>query len=508
MKRNASAKVATSALNPLLDAIVQNGPKLAQNKSLIDVAVSMGERYMVKNGKNRHKTESATAPGVIDDQTALSLAMLHSAKRLLTERTLSDATYEKVGKILGRDLLIEKDLLHEKKQQFVEQYGVSQPSLLLISPSKACNLRCPGCYADSDQYARTLEWDTVDRIITEAYDLWGAQFTVLSGGEPLAYRSQGKGILDLAEKHNNNYFMFYTNGTLLTDEVIQRMAELGNIIPMLSLEGWRERTDARRGAGVFDTVVSAFDRLYQAGVLYGTSITPTRYNAEEILSDEFMDFIFLEKHASVAWLFQYMPIGRSPSLDLMPTPAQRIEMWRKSWQLVREKSYFLADFWNSGSVVDGCLSAGGHGNGGYFYIDWNGNVNPCVFVPFSPVNIKDVYAAGANLNAVFSNPFFSDLRKFQSDLKNRTHGQCVLNPCPIRDHNAEFREILRQHEPDPSDPNAIAILQDPEYAKGIDAYDSEYQQLVDTVWEKVYIQGDTLNRKELADLAVEGEMTH
>ncbi len=503
MKKNPVEEEYTSALNPLLNLIVQQGPKIAQNKALVKVAFSMGENFIIKNSKNRRKTETDTAPGVIDDQTALSLAILRSAKRLLMERTLSDATYQKAGKILGRDLLVEKELMNQKKKQFLEQYGTSQPSLLLISPSKACNLRCTGCYADSDQHVQALDWDIVDRIITEAYDLWGVQFTVISGGEPMAYRSQGKDILDLAEKHSNNYFMFYTNGTLLTDKVIQRMADLGNIVPMISLEGWRERTDARRGAGVFDAVISAFDRLCQAGVIYGTSITPTRDNAEEILSDEFMDFLFLEKHVSVAWLFQYMPIGRSPSLNLMPTPQQRIEMWRKSWELVRQKGYFIADFWNSGTAVDGCLSAGGHGNGGYFYIDWNGNVNPCVFVPFSPVNIKDVYAQGGNLNDVFAQPFFADLRKFQIGLKERTHGQNVLNPCPIRDHNADFREILRRHEPEPSDPNAAAIIQDPEYARGIDRYDAEYQQLVDVVWDKVYLQGDKISHQELEELVVQ-----
>jgi len=488
---------ATSALGPLLNLIVKNGPKIAQNKAMLNMAVKMGDNFMTKNGDNRLKSETSTPAGVINDQTALSLAILYSAKRLLAEHKLSDATYEKAGNILGRDLFIEKSLLQEKSKIFEEKYGVKQPSLLLISPTKACNLHCTGCYADSDQNVQSLDWNIVDRIITEAHDMWGIQFSVVSGGEPLVYRSQGKTLLDLAEKHDNNYFMFYSNGTLMTDEVIQRMADLGNIIPMLSLEGWRERTDARRGPGIFDKVVNTMDRLYDAGMLYGVSITPTRENAEEILSDEFMDFLFLEKHVGVGWLFQYMPIGRSYTLEMMPTPQQRIKMWRKSWELVREKKYFLADFWNSGTAVNGCLSAGGHGNGGYFYIDWNGNVNPCVFVPYSPVNIKDVYARGGTLNDVFTEPFFADIRKWQAEMSVKTKGQNVLNPCPIRDHNADFREILRKHEPEPSDQNAATALQDADYAKGMDAYDAEYQHLVDTVWEKAYVQASQLSEEEL-----------
>jgi len=37
------------------------------------------------------------------------------------------------------------------------------------------------------------------------------------------------------------------------------------------------------------------DRLYEAGVIYGVSLTATRENAEEILSDEFIEFLFHKK---------------------------------------------------------------------------------------------------------------------------------------------------------------------------------------------------------------------
>lgn len=76
------------------------------------------------------------------------------------------------------------------------------------------------------------------------------------------------------------------------------MANLGNIIPMISLEGWREKTDARRGKGVFDKVMAAFDLLYEEGVIYGASLTATKENCEEVTSDEFMDFLFNENISS------------------------------------------------------------------------------------------------------------------------------------------------------------------------------------------------------------------
>lgn len=483
-------------MNSILHQVIQFGPQLVKNRPFVRLALKKAEEYYVNDGKNRHITDNETPGGVIDDQTAFTLAMLNSVKCALAGGKLSAATIQEASEILGRDLLVEKKLRTDKSVEFQQQYGFKTPSFLVISPSKACNLRCTGCYADSDANTLTLDWDLVDKIVTDAHDLWGAQFIVVSGGEPLAYHSQGKGILDLAEKHKDTYFMMYTNGTLITPEVAKRAADLGNIVPTISLEGWRERTDARRGKGVFDQVMTAMDRLYEAGVLFGVSLTATRNNAEEILSEEFIDFLFTEKHALIGWIFQYMPIGRSFTLDLMPTPQQRIWMWNQSWKLIREKRVFLADFWNHGTVVDGCLSAGEHGSGGYMYIEWNGNVTPCVFVPYSPVNVKDIYASGGNLNDIYAQPFFTDIRKWQKDAR----GKNLLTPCLIRDHNADLRHFMEKHEVDPIDQNANIAIQDASYAKGLDEYSREYQSIADEVWDKAYVQNRPLEERELSAL--------
>jgi MoaA/NifB/PqqE/SkfB family radical SAM enzyme len=142
-----------------------------------------------------------------------------------------------------------------------------------------------------------LDWTTFDRIVTEAKTLWGVRFLAVSGGEPLAYRSEGKDLLDIAEKHPDIFFMFYTNGTLIDGKTARRMAALGNVTPAISVEGWRERTDERRGTGVFDKVLGAMEQLRKAGVFFGISLTATRYNVEEIFSDEFLNFFFEEQGA-------------------------------------------------------------------------------------------------------------------------------------------------------------------------------------------------------------------
>lgn len=482
-----------------VNSAIRLGPGIIQFQPAVKLGMNLADRWFVNQNRKRHLEDVSTPAGVIDDQTAMSRAIVQSFRRMLTERRLSRATFQKASSILAKDLLIMGSNLAEKSEKFRAKFGFDSPSFILVSPTRACNLRCTGCYADADEQAKSLDWDLLEKLVADAHDLWGAQFIVISGGEPLAYRSQGKTIFDLAEMHSDVFFMFYTNGTLITPAVAQRLADLGNLIPMISLEGWKERTDARRGEGVFEQVMAAMDLLYDAGVIYGTSLTAMRNNAEEILSEEFVDFLFLKKHVSIAWMFQYLPIGRAYTLDFMVTPQQRLWMWNQSWKYVREKGYFIADFWNHGTAVDGCLSAGGHGHGGYLYIEWNGNVTPCVFVPYSPVNIKEVYARGGNLNDIFCEPFFADIRRWQMRIKQDTGGSNLLNPCPIRDHNADLRQLIRTHEAEPIDTNSAHALQDASYALGMDEYDKEYQAIVDHLWQSVYLKPAVRNDTDMEE---------
>ena len=476
--------VQKATLNVGTDVLVHAGPILARSKLIRRTIVHRVESAMLAGLQDARAT-SQYPPGVDDDRTLIGLALLHTMERALIDQRFSSAALRGLFKILAQDLLIEHGD-GAAVARFNARYGVNPPALLLISPGKACNLRCVGCYADSGPTAEKLDWAVFDRLVTEAKTLWGARFFAISGGEPLAYRSEGKGVLDMAEKHPDCFFLMYTNGTLIDDKLAARLARLGNLTPAISLEGWRERTDARRGPGVFGQVLVAMDDLRTAGVPFGVSLTPTRDNAQEILSDEFVDFCFEEQGALYGFMFQYMPIGRSFTLDLMPTPEQRLWMWRRSWEIIRERQIFFVDFWNHGTLSEGCIAAGRSNGSGYLYVDWNGAVSPCVFMPYSPVNINDVYAQGKALNDVWADPFFADIRRWQQSYR-QDKGNWLM-PCPMRDHHADLRRLLAEHEPEPTDANARAALLDAGYARGLAEYDAAYEATSGPLWEKHYLR--------------------
>ncbi len=379
------------------------------------------------------------------------------------------------------------------KNKAYDEEGIENPTLLVISPTHQCNLQCKGCYAGSNKKtASSLDWETFDRILTEKENLWDSYFTTISGGEPFMWKDGDSTIYDMFSRHKNQYFMVYTNGTLLNKKNAERLAEIGNVAPAISVEGFKEETDDRRGDGVYEKILEAFENLRNAGVPFGISVTPTRHNAELLFSDEFVDFYFEEQKAIFGWAFQYMPVGRDIDFDIMITPEQRVEMYKRSREILEERGYSYIDFWNNGYLSSGCI-AGGR-KGGFFHINWDGNVAPCVFIPYYTANIYDIYKNGGDLNTARNCKFFRDIRKWQRDygyMRHRDNVENRLMPCPIRDHHADIMKIFKKNKVMPLDSYAEKALESDFYHENLIEYDKQLASALDPVWEE-----DFLNYKD------------
>ena len=168
-----------------------------------------------------------------------------------------------------------------KREQFFQDTGIKTPFTILMSPSMRCNLRCTGCYASSYSKEDDIPKEEVDRIIGEARDL-GIYFFVILGGEPFF----NDYMLDIYKKYNDCMFVPFSNATLFDEKLADKIKELGNLIPMFSVEGFEEETDKRRGKGVFKKVMHAMELLKERGVLFGVSTATSRYNIDtRCLSD-------------------------------------------------------------------------------------------------------------------------------------------------------------------------------------------------------------------------------
>ncbi|MCE5330737.1 MAG: radical SAM protein [Bacteroidales bacterium] len=417
--------------------------------------------------------------------TLINRVMVNIDKKYISKQSVDRLLDVLVAGAFHADI----EAYHRERDKFSLKYGIQPPSFLVISPTQRCNLQCTNCYANSDsKTVPHLSYEVLDRIVKDFRDETGGRFIVLSGGEPLLYRDGDKTLFDLFQKYNDIFFMFYTNGTLINKEMAGKLHQLGNAIPAISVEGFEKETDNRRGQGVHKKILQAFENLRGIGMPFIISVTASNENTDVLLSDEFYKYYFDEQGASFMWLFHVMPIGRGKAaFEAMPTPEARLKLYRKWEKLTKERKYPVADFWNSGVLTDGCIAYGR--KGGYCYIDWNGDIMPCVFVPYTVDNINRIYAEGKTLWHALNSNLMKNGREWQNktQLENRNNPNNLLMPCSIRDHYKNFKENILTSDTKGSDSIADEILHDAEYYENLVKYDEELSKITEPVWEEEYL---------------------
>lgn len=378
-------------------------------------------------------------------------------------RNILTKIHPKYKEQITRNIIHNFLINQEIRNKFLDA-GQQVPFTVLISPTMRCNLNCVGCYAGNYSKKDDLPLKIVDRIITEGKEMGVAFFTIL-GGEPFIRND----LLDLYQKHSDALFQVYTNGTLINEELAERLVKLGNVVPMISIEGYEKETDQRRGKGTYQKIMKTMDLLKIKGIPFGTSVAVTKLNEEIITSDEFIDML-IEKGAYINWFFLYMPIGRKPDLSLMPSPEQRAHLLERGRHIRATKPFFIIDFWNDAPYVNGCI-AGKE----YIHITSNGDVEPCIFTHFAVDNIKE-----KSLKEVMNSEYFKEIRKRQPYSEN------LLRPCMWIDHPKVSRELYENKKLNiyPTHPGAEKILTEEEFKQGLNQYSKEAKGVYDGIWYK------------------------
>ena len=448
-------QAARAAFGAAADTVLKYINKDPENreKSLLKI-VDLTEGF----AKDRFKPESyEAARRMIQDKDG---KWMQYVNRIFDE--VSPNVIKKTAMNLGFEAMRNgTKIMHESR----EKYQCNIPWLILMDPTSACNLHCTGCWAAEYGHTLSLSYDELDSIITQGKEL-GIYFYMYTGGEPLVRKAD---IIKLCEKHNDCAFHAFTNGTLVDDAFCEEMERVGNLSLSISLEGYEEVNDGRRGNGVFDKVMKAMDTLKAHGQIFGTSICYTRANIDTVTSDEFLGMI-IEKGCRYAWYFHYMPVGNDAAVELMPTKEQREYMYHRIREIrgmTGGKQIFAFDFQNDGEYVGGCIAGGRN----YCHINPNGDVEPCVFIHYSSANIKEV-----SLLDALRQPLFMAYRDGQPF--NHNH----LRPCPMLENPEKLREMVERTGAKSTD------MQSPESVEHLcakcDAYAAEWAGKAEELWNK------------------------
>jgi MoaA/NifB/PqqE/SkfB family radical SAM enzyme len=380
----------------------------------------------------------------------------HPARELFS-RVLSRLSEENRRRIFHSLFLHGWFIGGRKRDYWEKELGFRPPFILILSPTWKCNLRCRGCYTLGYGMKSELSLELADRILNECEQL-GIYFITVLGGEPMVYPH----LFTLVEKHPDIFFQIYTNGTLVTRERAQRLADLGNVAVVLSIEGGEKETDNWRGEGVYKRIMGAFEHLNRAA-------TVTRNNIEAVSSEAFVDKM-IGLGSTAQMYFLYIPVNGKADFSLMVTPEQRDLLRRRVQWIRNNKPMFVLDFWNDGPHVEGCIAGGRK----YFHINARGDVEPCVYTHIAVDNIHDT-----PLHKALDSKLFRYIRSRQP------HNSNHLRPCMIIDNPQVMREVIRTVCPHFTHPGAEEIYTD--QSKKIDQYAEEYGILADEIWEKEYV---------------------
>lgn len=347
-----------------------------------------------------------------------------------------------------------------KQEACRKRYGCNIPWTILLDPTSACNLHCTGCWAAEYGNKLNLTYEEIDDIIQQGKEL-GIYLYIYTGGEPLVRK---KDLIRLCEKHSDCVFLCFTNATLIDEAFADEMLRVGNFVPSISLEGFETATDGRRGDGVFQKVMQATELLRNKKLLFGISACYTSANFESITSEEFFDSL-IDMGAYFVWYFHYMPVGNDASPELMPTPRQRVETYRRIRHYRATKPLFAMDFQNDAEYVGGCIAGGRR----YFHINANGDMDPCVFVHYSDSNIRE-----KTILEALQSPMMMAYHDGQPFNEN------MLRPCPMLENPEKLRKMVAgtdAHSTDLQSPESVEHL-----CAKCDRYAEHWKPAAEELW--------------------------
>lgn len=349
---------------------------------------------------------------------------LKMAKRLLleTDKRLLWKLFWNLG--IKGIRSIQKHKRRIKKGQFF-------PPFLYISIINSCNLRCQGCWVDVAAKQEIIQPDAFHKLIREAKQM-GNSFFGIVGGEPFMHPH----LLEMLGRHRDCYFQIFTNGQFITPERAKQIRKLGNITPLISVEGNEIVSDQRRGReDVYNKTMQGIQNCLDNKVLTGvcTSLCQTNYN--DLLNEAWVDRL-IEMGVMYTWFHIYRPMGPDACPDLCLTPEQQLQARKFVVEMRAKKPIVIIDAYYDGEGQALCPAATGISH----HINPWGDIEPCPIVQFTKESIHSKDGDDRTLGEKFLQSTF--LQDFRTAAQESTRG-CIVLERPdllkqlVEDHQAK-----------------------------------------------------------------------
>jgi len=340
----------------------------------------------------------------------------------LARRVLTEADPKVIGKFVYNFGF--KGIRSVEKYKRRLKRGESFPPFLFISVISGCQLRCQGCWVDVEAPSKRISLDDLNRIVTDAKAHGNSYFGIL-GGEPFMHPE----LLDLFAAHPDCYFQVFTNGQLITDAVARELRRVGNVTPLISVEGTEIVSDVRRGRpNVLNKTLAGIENCRRHRLLIGVATSVCRSNIDELVTEAWLRRL-IAMGVHYAWFHTYRVIGPNASPELALSPDQVLAVRRFIVTMRAKLPLAIVDaYWDDrGEAL--CPMATGVSH----HISPYGDVEPCPIIQFATESIHD----RASLFETMTQSDF--LRDFRTTAAQATRGCIVLERPDL------VRELVLKH---------------------------------------------------------------
>src|SRR4029453_5685567 len=125
----------------------------------------------------------------------------------------------------------------------------------------------------------------------------GNSYFGILGGEPFLHPQ----LLDIFAAHPDCYFQVFTNGQLITDAIARQLRRLGNVTPLISIEGTEIVSAEPRGrAKVWSRALAGPEHCRNNRVIGGVASSVCRTNIDTLVQESWLRRL-IELRVHYAW---------------------------------------------------------------------------------------------------------------------------------------------------------------------------------------------------------------
>jgi MoaA/NifB/PqqE/SkfB family radical SAM enzyme len=321
-----------------------------------------------------------------------------------------------------------KGMLSVERHKRRLKRGEVFPPFLYVSVINSCNLRCQGCWVDVAARQETIKPDAFHKLVREAKQMGNVFFGIV-GGEPFMHPH----LIEMLAEHPDCYFQVFTNGQFITDEKAKQLRRLGNVTPLVSVEGTEIVSDQRRGRpGVLSKTMQGVQNCLSNKVFTGVCTSLCQTNFDDLLTEQWIDRL-IEMGVMYTWFHVYRPMGPDANPQLCLTPRQQLQARKFVVEMRARKPIIIIDAYYDGEGQALCPAATGISH----HINPWGDIEPCPIVQFTKESIHSSEADGRSLKDKFLQSAF--LRDFRDLAQSTTRGCIVLERPDL------LKQLVQKH---------------------------------------------------------------